>query len=218
MCLAAAGAARSQEGPAQIVSASQNVPVVSANQQLANTVADRLRHNANLKNFRVDVAVADGAAELTGQVTDAAQRDEVLRTVQSVPGVERVRDRMTMLEGPNVQTAQATSQPAGPAPVGGMPPEPLPIYAAAPGAMPNPQLQPPPLPPNAWPTFAPYNNVSRVAYPNQYPYQAWPFIGPMYPFPKIPLGWRSVSVSWRDGYWWYGREASGHDWWRIRYW
>ncbi len=224
MYLAAVGAARSQEGPAA-EPGQLNMPVVSANQQLATTVADRLQHNANLKNFRVDVAVADGAAELTGRVTDSAQRDEVLRTVQAVPGIERVRDRLTLLEGTNVQTTQATTaqatmaQAAAPqAGLGGMPPEPLPIYAAAPGAMPNPHLQPPPLPPNAWPTYAPYNNVSRVAYPNLYPYQAWPFIGPMYPFPKVPLGWRSVSVSWRDGYWWYGREASGHDWWRIRYW
>jgi hypothetical protein len=27
-----------------------------------------------------------------------------------------------------------------------------------------------------------------------------------------------VTLRWQDGYWWYGREASGHDWWRIRYW
>jgi hypothetical protein len=57
-----------------------------------------------------------------------------------------------------------------------------------------------------------------VAYPQLYPYQSWPFIGPQYPFPKIPLGWRSVSLTWQDGHWWYGRLASGHDWWRIRYW
>jgi hypothetical protein len=57
-----------------------------------------------------------------------------------------------------------------------------------------------------------------VGYPTQYPYEAWPFIGPMYPFPKVPLGWRAVTLRWQDGYWWYGREASGHDWWRIRYW
>ncbi len=65
--------------------------------------------------------------------------------------------------------------------------------------------------------LAPYNNYSRVAYPTTYPYEAFPFIGPMYPFPKIPLGWRSVSLTWEDGCWWYGRKATGHDWWRIRY-
>jgi hypothetical protein len=83
--------------------------------------------------------------------------------------------------------------------------------------MPYPTTQPPPLPPYAWPTYAPYNNYSRVAYPSIYPYEAFPFIGPMYPFPKVPLGWRAVSLRWQDGHWWYGREACGHDWWRIRY-
>jgi len=73
------------------------------------------------------------------------------------------------------------------------------------------------MPPYAWPTYAPYNNVSRVAYPELYPPQAFPFIGPMYPFPKVPLGWRSVQLKWEDGHWWYGRTATGHDWWRVRY-
>ena len=76
----------------------------------------------------------------------------------------------------------------------------------------------PPLPPYAWPTYAPYNNYSRVAYPTLYKHDAFPFIGPVYPFPKIPLGWRAVTLQWMDGYWWYGRKATGHDWWRIRYW
>jgi hypothetical protein len=40
----------------------------------------------------------------------------------------------------------------------------------------------------------------------------------MYPFPKVPLGWRSVKLTWEDGNWWYARVACGHDWWRIRYW
>jgi len=57
-----------------------------------------------------------------------------------------------------------------------------------------------------------------VAYPNLYPYQSWPFIGPFYPYPKIPPGWRSITLTWQDGYWWYGKNATPHDWWRVRYW
>ena len=79
-------------------------------------------------------------------------------------------------------------------------------------------LNPPQMPPYAWPTYAPYNNYSRVAYPEAYPYNAWPFIGPCYPFPKIPLGWRSVKLQWEDGHWWYSKVATNHDWWRLRYW
>lgn len=223
--LAANGAAHGQDaGALQPVEPGRlTLQAVSGNQRLASAIAARLRANATLRQYHVDVAVSDGVAELTGRVTDQGQRDEVLKTVQAVPGVERVRDRLTLPAGRAVVTVQATAPelvPApGAAPNGAVPPEPLPIFAAHGGrGMPDPHLQPPPLPPYAWPTYAPYNNYSRVAYPTQYPYEAWPFIGPMHPFPKVPLGWRAVTLRWQDGYWWYGKEASGHDWWRVRYW
>jgi hypothetical protein len=98
----------------------------------------------------------------------------------------------------------------------GFPPEPTPIFQA-PTPAPY-DLNPPKMPPYSWPTYAPYNNYSRVAYPEAYPYNAWPFIGPMYPFPKVPLGWRSVKLTWEDGHWWFRQTATGHDWWHIRYW
>ncbi|MGL4553384.1 MAG: hypothetical protein ACRC33_19630, partial [Gemmataceae bacterium] len=79
-------------------------------------------------------------------------------------------------------------------------------------------LNPPNMPPYAWPTYAPYNNFSRVAYPTAYPYQSWPFIGPVYPFPKVPLGWRSVKLEWDDGHWWFSRVGHPHNWWKLRYW
>jgi hypothetical protein len=119
---------------------------------------------------------------------------------------------------PSQPTSDRTLQPP-PLP-GAEPQEPVSIMPGAPGfvpGMPYPTMQQPPLPPYAWPTYAPYNNYSRVAYPTNYPHEAFPFIGPMYPFPKVPLGWRAVSLRWQDGHWWYGREACGHDWWRIRY-
>ena len=96
------------------------------------------------------------------------------------------------------------------------PAEPLPLYQApiAGGY----DRADPKMPPYAWPTYAPYNNYSRVAYPEAYPYNAWPFIGPVYPFPKIPLGWRAVKLEWQDGSWWFSQTATKHDWWRLRYW
>ena len=101
---------------------------------------------------------------------------------------------------------------------GMMPQEPTPIFQAQPGAMPNPQYQPPPMPPYAWPAYAPYNNYSRVATPTLHKHGQFPFIGPMYPYPKVPLGWRRVTLEWQDGAWWYGRQSNSHDWWRVRYW
>jgi hypothetical protein len=95
--------------------------------------------------------------------------------------------------------------------------EPVPTFRADMGGMGG-QMQPPPLPPNAWPTYAPYNNYSRVAYPNVYPACAFPHIGPIYPFPKAPLGWRIVQLQFDDGHWYLSSHAGNRDWWVIRYW
>jgi BON domain len=76
----------------------------------------------------------------------------------------------------------------------------------------------PRMPPYAWPTYAPYNNYSRVAYPASYPYNAFPYIGPFYPFPKVPLGWRRVVLEWEDGHWYIGRLSSPYDYWRVKFW
>ncbi len=94
-------------------------------------------------------------------------------------------------------------------------PEATPIFQA-PAPAPY-DLNPPRMPPYAWPTYAPYNNYSRVAAPTAYPYNAWPFIGPIYPFPKVPLGWRAVRLEWDDGFWWFSKTATKWDWWKLRF-
>jgi hypothetical protein len=140
-----------------------------------------------------------------------------------IPGVDNKKDAWAPPPQPVAPLApQAPIAPAVPpsagayGPYAGGLPEPLPIFQANP-AVPNPQMQPPPMPPYAWPSYAPYNNWGRIAYPNVYQYDQFPFIGPFYPYPKVPLGWRSVKLTWEDGWWWFGREPTGHDWWRIRY-
>ena len=35
---------------------------------------------------------------------------------------------------------------------------------------------------------------------------------------RVPLGWRSVNLTWEDGHWWFHRSPTGQDWWRVRYW
>jgi hypothetical protein len=190
---------------------------------LAQTIARTLKESGQLVNYRVDVTAENGVVDLFGEVADANQRAIVITIARATPGVAMVRDWMQVRAEANVTPAQVIQ----PLPEkdkikiperidGQLPlPEPMPIFQAPMG--PNPGLQPPPMPPYAWPTFAPYNNYSRVAYPNAYPYEQWPFIGPMYPFPRVPLGWRSVSLTWEDGHWWYHRNPTGHDWWRVRY-
>jgi len=57
------------------------------------------------------------------------------------------------------------------------------------------------LPNYAWPSYAAYPNYAAVTYPKQYSPTAWPFIGPFYPYPQVPLGWRKVTLEWDDGWW-----------------
>jgi hypothetical protein len=80
---------------------------------------------------------------------------------------------------------------------------PLPMYSA--GANPSgaaPARYDQPCMPNyAWPSYAAYPNYAAVTYPKQYSPTAWPYIGPFYPYPQVPLGWRKVTLEWDSGWW-----------------
>src|SRR5262245_8179173 len=83
----------------------------SANQQMADTIAQQLRQGGNLRRFNIDIAFANGTAEVSGVVADQTQREEALRIIQGVPGVERVRDRLVLASSPPIQQVQAGSPP-----------------------------------------------------------------------------------------------------------
>lgn len=59
----------------------------------------------------------------------------------------------------------------------------------------------PSMPGYAWPSYASHPNYAAVTYPKQYSPTAWPYIGPFYPYPQVPLGWRKVALEWDDGWW-----------------
>ena len=73
---------------------------------------------------------------------------------------------------------------------------PGPGYAVVPATYDHPTL-----PGYAWPTYAAHPNYAAVTYPKQYSPSAWPYIGPFYPYPQVPLGWRKVTLKWDDGWW-----------------
>ncbi|XZE51397.1 BON domain-containing protein [Planctomycetaceae bacterium SH139] len=64
-----------------------------------------------------------------------------------------------------------------------------------------PRYDNPNLPNYAWPGYAAHPNYAALTYPQQYSPSAWPYIGPFYPYPQVPLGWRKVSLEWDDGWW-----------------
>lgn len=203
-------------------------PAKVSNQQLANTVAAALEKSGNLHGYSIDITCKDGVVELSGKVSDEPQRSAVISTVLTMPGVKSVIDGMATAMLQPVHPVQALTEGPPAAPILGgpaaLPPPPNaapvidPIPLGQPGASSPYELNAPKMPPYAWSSYAPYNNYSRVAYPTNYPYNAFPFIGPFYPFPKVPLGWRSVTLEWQDGHWWMGRNATKYDYWRIRYW
>ncbi len=79
---------------------------------------------------------------------------------------------------------------------------PVPINASVPGMGIAPaRFDHPQMPQYAWPSYAPYPNYGAVTYPKQYSPMAWPYIGPFYPYPQVPLGWRKVELKWKDGWW-----------------
>ena len=94
---------------------------------------------------------------------------------------------------------------------------PLPMYApgTAVGGPAPVRYDQPAMPAYAWPSYAAYPNYAAVTYPKQYSPTAWPYIGPFYPYPQVPLGWRKVSLQWDDGWWWLDfKDKCNTCWWR----
>lgn len=219
----------------------QDEAAKARNQKLADSAAERLKTAGVVKGASVDIETRDGVVDLTGTVISEAQHDEILRVLKTVQGVKKIQSWLAVGAAPVAAAPAPSSQPMqmpsndplqraggqGEGPIsalpspGGPPPmihtgEPVPLNPG--GAMAPLDPAGPRLPPYAWPTYAPYNNMSRVGYPQSYPYNAFPYIGPYYPFPKVPLGWRKVVLEWEDGHWYYGKLSSPHDFWRVRFW
>jgi hypothetical protein len=190
------------------------------NQKLADEVAAKIASSGTAAGARLTVNVQGGVVDLSGEIVSMKQAEMLIQLAKAVHGVSKVDTHFSLMTG-DIQRVQGFE----PAPVlpppsqlpgsAGAPQDPVPL--AAPG-MPSYDMTGPRMPPYAWPTYAPYNNLSRVAYPQAYPYNAFPFIGPYYPFPKVPLGWRSVKLEWDDGHWYLGRLSTPHDYWRTKFW
>lgn len=116
-------------------------------------------------------------------------------------GSPRMINGEVVVPGSVVNRPASVPGPAGAPAVQGAPTmgTPVPMAPAAPvGA---PRYDSPNLPNYAWPGYAAYPNYAALTYPQQYSPSAFPYIGPFYPYPQVPLGWRKVSLEWDDGWW-----------------
>lgn len=116
---------------------------------------------------------------------------------QIVPGTMQFSEGGAMVPGQS-----------GPGPAMGGP---MPMAGTGVGMPPVPMRGEGPNMPNyAWPSYAAYPNYAGLQYPTQYSPTAWPYIGPFYPYPQVPLGWRRVSMEWDDGWWWIDFDERHH--------
>lgn len=209
-------------GPARIQAAPP-----SRNQATADAVAATLRANPALAASAIEIEAVSGRVVLSGTVASPELKAQALALAGQAPDVGQVVDRLRVGGDPTVRPAQyeqPTQVAFGPhghghggmvydgAAIGGVvggevvapgavgfDGGPLPEGPAIPGGT---QAAQPGYPNYAWPSYAPYPNFSAVGYPTVYPWQAWPNIGPFYPYPEVPLGWRAVTLRWDDGLWW----------------
>jgi hypothetical protein len=103
--------------------------------------------------------------------------------------------------GPGVMNAQATAPYAMGGAAGGVGSEAVPVGFVPHGMGRGPSYDNASMPGYAWPSYASYPNYAALTYPRQYSPTAWPYIGPFYPYPQVPLAWRKVSLEWDDGWW-----------------
>ncbi len=178
-----------------------------------------------LRGFDLDVTTTSGDVALRGRVNSPEQKALVLDIARRVKGVRKVIDDVSVGSAVRQASTQVPSGDLQPVPQTSMPvmgggvPRPMapsmvvnqpmgavgaPVPMQA-GGVPYgqgaPRYDQPYMPSYAWPSYAAYPNYAAVTYPKQYSPSAWPYIGPFYPYPQVPLGWRKVALEWDDGLW-----------------
>lgn len=173
--------------------------------------------SANLDGYDIGIKYHNGVALLEGQVPTNAQARLAEQLAGEIPDVQSVANRLQVTEEqpapPQFAQAPGGYDPRLAMMANGVDPRMIPAaYQGAPVPPPAPYAHPgmqmtqagysmPMLPEHAWPAYAQYPNSAAVTYPQQYSASAWPYIGPFYPYPQVPLGWRDATLRWDDGQW-----------------
>lgn len=189
----------------------------ASSQEQRRLITELVRSTPGVYDVSEDIAVVAGAAQPIA-TTDLEPLPQPIQQPQPLMDTN-VQMQTQQRQGTPAQMASARGQAvqAQPAPynmgqpvpmqqtsmamTGGYGPMPVPM-GPAPGVGSGPRYEQPYLPNYAWPGYAAYPNYAAVSYPQQYSPSAFPYIGPFYPYPQVPLGWRRVSLEWDDG-WWY---------------
>lgn len=217
-------------------------------QELSDSISTALADaRLDVPGNEIEILTRNGVAVLSGTVRSQRDLATALKTAQAVPGVSRVQNNLKVSQavaakrparraaGPiqrasyaqdGMENAGAEMMPpgmmAGPqAPgqymqAGGF--GPAPQYGMGPAMPGGAVYNQPNFPETAWPSYAAYPNYAAVSYPSQYSASAFPYIGPFYPYPQVPLGWRKAQLEWDDGYWRLNfRPRTDRWWWFMDY-
>ena len=186
------------------------------NQMVADNIEQALVQNAALEEAdQIQVSVKDGVVTLDGVAASSEQRTRIENVVRRVPGVNSVNNRMNVGEIQQVSASILERSPAPYSPAVGQQAgvsilSDVPVSEAQPTPAAAPEQGAPvqygtPLPMASGPQYAmpdQYGQQHAVRYDRPYlPNYAWPYIGPVYPYPQVPLGWREVTLKWHDGTW-----------------
>ncbi len=71
---------------------------LAGNQEVADQIAQNLKHSGKLSDYRIAVKFQDGTATIKGQVASQEQMNTALKLVFKTPGVSRVVNQMTIGE------------------------------------------------------------------------------------------------------------------------
>lgn len=184
-----------------------------SNQAIANQIAQTIGQY-QVAGMDIEVRYNNGIATLAGTVAHPQQKMFAQQVAMSVPGVQNVNNQLSFGPPPSAIQPVAYQQPMGPGgpmmgpggpQMGPGGPQMMPPggggQAHGGGAPSHLAYDLPNLPNHSWPTYSSYPNYASVTYPKEYSASSWPYIGPFYPYPQVPLGWRKVQMEWDDGYW-----------------
>ncbi len=181
--------------PAAVVKIEPPAPAKVAHQQPTRVAAGRPQMMIPAAQRQMTIPAAQQQMMIA-----AAQQQMMIPAGQPQMMIPAGQPQMMIAAGQPIPIAYVQGGVAVPAGQPGA--APMPRYVTPVGANTVPARYDQPHMPNyAWPSYAAYPNYAGVAYPKQYSPTAWPYIGPFYPYPQVPLGWRKVTLEWHDGWW-----------------
>jgi osmotically-inducible protein OsmY len=223
--------------PAPAAAGSAPATPEKSNQQMAEAIAGALG-SAGLNGYDIQISYQDGTATLSGAVANPQQRVLAEKVTSQVSGVKLVSNQLQLPAAPPQMAAappQMAARPGVPAGYQAAAPQqgpqgpqmrapyqptayqgqavPTAAYGIPGAAASHTVHNSPNLPPHSWPTYGAYPNYASVSYPKQYSASAFPYIGPFYPYPQVPLGWRKASLEWKDGSWALDFDSRTDKWW-----